>query len=212
MAGCRCNPGPQHVHDAPSDITTGAISDCLLCHDITREGDPKREHCKYLFSEAVHAFAVSYQCLSAVLKVGRNKKIRGDIKICQRTFLVCITCPLWYWISACCCYPCLCTLKTVRMHSSLMQRSIMTPSNWMCVLGKKRQSFWVNNFARHLVCSVFFCQGVWTLGRRSASPKMWWWRSSTFHPIEALWCFWKDRRELRGSHWRTLPMTSTTPA
>lgn len=111
-AGCRCNPGPQHVHDAPCDITSGAISDRLPRHDITREGDPKREHCKYLFSEAVHALAVLYQCLSAVLKVGRNKKIRGDIKICQRTFLVCVTCPFCYWISACCCYPCLCILQT----------------------------------------------------------------------------------------------------
>lgn len=65
-ASCRCDSGPQHVHDAPSDITLGAISDRLLCHDITREGDLKGEHCKYLFIEAAHALAVLYQCLSAV--------------------------------------------------------------------------------------------------------------------------------------------------
>lgn len=154
----------------------------------------------------MHALAVLYQCLSAVLKVGRNKKIRGDIKNRQRTFLVCVTFPCCYWISACCCYPCLCTLKTVRMHSCLMQCSIMTYSK------KKKKSLWINNLGRHLGCSVFLCQGVWTWGGRSASQKMWWWRSSTSHPIGALECFWKDRRELRGSRWRTLPMMSTTPA
>lgn len=67
-----------------------AISDLLLCHDITRDETRSKS---WADTNLVMLRTLWLLCISApqLFQVDRNKKIRGDVNFCQRSLLVCVT-------------------------------------------------------------------------------------------------------------------------